>query len=814
MTSPQGLTSEQVAAKVAEGKVNRLRKKATTKTVPQIILSSTFTMFNFVNFILALAIILVGSYKNLLFILVALANTLISIINEIRAKRTIDKLKLQAEQNPTVIRDGQARQIPADQIVEGDLLVLSLGNQILVDSKVLSGEIEVNESYVTGEQDNVAKGPGEKLISGSFVVSGTCTAEVTAVGAQNFLAKLESSAKSIKPSKSQLFLTMNNIVKYISFALIPIGILLLISRFRVHDTTPEIAVTSTVAALISMIPEGLVLLTSSVLALATVRLGKKQVLVQDLYSIETLARVDTICLDKTGTLTTGQMHVKTLVPAADHDLNTLQDALRAVLSRSPADNATSAALKEKLLKTAKFAPTAQNAKSATSPVVAAALLAKDSSAAEFIPFSSDRKYSGLRTPSGEILMGALEFITKDPAVRRQASDLLSQALASEAAAAQTLLKADSDDSAPVSGHKVVQSPAGAAAAAVPTASQVAASQSSQHWLPKASDPGNYRVISVVERRDGRESLLGLALLEDELRPDAPEIIRYFTDNDVAIKIISGDNLETVQTITKKVGVPATAAVDLSTQSSRPNYSKLVKDYQIFTRVTPAQKKRLIQALKADGHTVAMTGDGVNDILAMKEADCSIAIGAGADAARRAARLVLLDSDFAAVPSIIAEGRQTINNLERSTTLFLTKTIYASILATLFALLPLEYPYSPIEMSLLNALCIGLPGLALALETNTERVKDQFAQNIKRYSLPTGIIIAVAMFALALIDAIFHLTRPVVLTCSLIGTFVLSMILLYRISKPLNTFRTGLLITIIVIFVLILLIPPFRHLFIL
>lgn len=767
-----GLTEEQVAKRTREGKVNQTTKSP-SDSIPKIILRSTLTIFNLVNLILAVLIILVGSYKNLLFLLVAIANTLISIINSIRAKKTIDKLRLQSEQNPTVIRNGQTRQIPASQIVEGDLLVLSIGDQILVDSTVTSGSIEVNESYVTGEQDNVAKQPGDQLTSGSFVVAGTCYATVTSVGDANFLAKLETSARAIQPAHSQLFNTMNNIVKYISFALIPIGILLLVRQLATQNAfaeltsftdlftnrSVEIAVTSTVAALINMIPEGLILLTSSVLALATIRLAKKQVLVQDLYSIETLARVDTICLDKTGTLTTGQMRVHDFIPAINHSLKSLQNAFMAILSASTADNATSAALRAKLPRNAKFTP--------TEPIL------------EVIPFSSDRKYSGIRMRNSEILMGALEFITKNPTL-----------LAAEA-------KLDS----------------------------------------------KYRIISVVKRDFAKstpetppsgaapytETLLGFALLEDEIRPDAPAIIRYFEDNDVAIKIISGDNLATVTNIARAVGLtvaPDTTsnattsttpntlhAIDLSTLDKPLNYPKLVQDYQIFTRVTPTQKKRLVTALKKQGHTVAMTGDGVNDILALKEADCSIAIGAGADAARRAAQIVLLNSDFAAVPSIIAEGRQTINNLERSTTLFLSKTIYASILAVLFTILPLEYPYSPIEMSLLNFLCIGLPGLVLALETNTARVKDRFTANIKKYSLPTGIAVALAMLILAILDHTLGIARPDLLTISAITTFIISTLLIYRISRPLNPFRASLLAVIIAIFLVAILTPPLRLLFI-
>ena len=781
----QGLTPTQVAAKISAGKVNKLPKSATGRTIPQIILHSTLTIFNLVNLVLAALIILVGSYKNLLFIFIAIANTAISIVNEIRAKRTIDKLKLQAEQKPTVIRGGQTLQIPASQIVEGDLMLLSLGDQILVDSTVTQGQIEVNESYVTGEQDNVAKKTGDQLTSGSFVVSGTCYATVTSVGAQNFLAKLESSAKSIKPSRSKLFTIMNNIVKYISFALIPIGILLLwrqlatqgalteftsVNSFASLHTaltseSVETAVTGTVAALINMIPEGLILLTSSVLALATIRLSRRNVLVQDLYSIETLARVDTICLDKTGTLTTGHLRVKELIPGPNQTKNTLQNAFMAILSHVTADNATSTALRKKLARVGKYEP--------TDDVI------------EVIPFSSERKYSGIRTKNREILMGALEFITGSPTIHAEAKALLQE----------------------------------------------------------VAHPENYRIISVIERQhpnsalnsapstkivdtstisktsaqNSSETLLGFALLEDEIRPDAPEIIKYFTENDVAVKIISGDNLATVQTIARKVGVPGSAqGIDFSTVGSHPSYTQLVQNYQIFARVTPSQKKHLIRALRQQKHTVAMTGDGVNDILAMKEADCSIAIGAGADAARRAARLVLLDSDFASVPSIIAEGRQTINNLERSTTLFLSKTIYASILAVLFTILPLEYPYAPIEMSLLNVLCIGLPGLALALEKNTARVKDQFVANIKKYSLPTGLTVAAAMLILATLDKIlpqlvpgFSLARPDLLLISMIITFIIGTSLIYRISRPLNRFRTALLALIVATFIIIVLIPPLR-----
>lgn len=744
--SHSGLSSAEIAEKIAQGRVNKSSQKS-SNTVGKIILRNTLTIFNIVNIILAVMIIIVGSYKHLLFIFIAIANTLISIVNEVRAKRTIDKMRLLAEQKPTVIRDGYTRQIPAEDVVEGDLLVFSLGDQIIVDSQIVDGAVEVNESFITGESDNITKHPGDKLTSGSFVVSGTCKATAVAVGADNYINKLESSAHTIKTANSKLFTLMNNIVKYISYALIPIGILLLWARFRVPGTTTEVAVTSTVAALINMIPEGLILLTSSVLALATIRLSRKKVLVQDLYSIETLARVDCICLDKTGTLTTGKMQVVDMVPAKGQSEKALQTALMAILSHSSSDTATSLALKAKLLKKAKFEPTEQNA--------------------EEIPFSSERKYSGVRIGDTEYLMGAAEFVT---------SDKKSIAMASELS-------------------------------------------------------GEYRIITVIKRvpskdKTGKSStannkpaddaaseiVLGFVLLKDELRRDASEIIDYFYKNNIAIKVISGDNLATVENIATQVGIKDIHGVDLSTIKGKINYAKLVKDYNIFTRVKPAQKKDLILALKKQGNTVAMTGDGVNDILAMKEADCSIAIGEGSDAARRSAKLVLLGSDFAAVPSIIDEGRQSINNLERSTALFLAKTVYASILAVVFVILPMEYPFSPIEMSLLNFACIGFPGLILALEHNTDRIKNNFTKNILTYSFPVGLTVSFCMAALSIVSHIQGFSHPELTTISVFVTFTIDLVLIYWISRPLNKLRAGLLITIIGIMVAAFAIPLIRDFF--
>ena len=749
---PTGLTAKEVNSRITEGKVNR-SAKTQQNTIARIILRNTLTIFNLVNLVLAVMVLLVGSYKNLLFIFIAIANTLISIINEIRAKKTIDKLKLISEQRPTVIRDGKTLQVDPEALVQDDLLILSLGDQVIVDAKIAEGTVEVNESYVTGEQDNIAKRPGDKLISGSFIVSGTCKATVTAVGADSQLAKLEHSAHQIKTANSKLFTLMNNIVKYISFALIPIGALLLWSRFRT-ETDPTIAVTSTVAALINMIPEGLILLTSSVLALATIRLSKKKVLVQDLYAIETLARVDTIALDKTGTLTTGNMTVHDFIlpdnttfmkPSKDPTPaeKSFLRALASILSHQTSENQTITALKQKLPKTTK--------------------IREIDGITDIVSFSSERKHSGIKTKDATYLLGAIEFITDDKAIIDQ----------------------------------VKQTSAG------------------------------YRTLAVVKlrgeglARSGKDmsartpsldcQLLGIIRLEDEIRPTAHSIIDYFYKNDIAVKIISGDELSSVTGIASRVGVKDLNGIDLSTLKN-PSYTKLVKDYAIFTRVTPSQKKQLIEALKKQGNTVAMTGDGVNDILAMKEADASIAIGEGSDAARRAAKFVLLDSGFESVPAIIDEGRQSINNLERSTTLFLAKTVYASILAVIFVILPFSYPFSPIEMSLLNFACIGFPGLILALEHNTERIKNRFATNIIEYSVPIGLTVSICMLALSIISHAHDFSRYELTTTSVFVTFAIDLVLIYWISRPLNKLRSALLLTIIGIMAAVFLIPFARDFF--
>lgn len=761
------------------------------KATWKIICKNTFTLFNLVNLILAAMVAFVGSYKNMLFIFVAIGNTLISIINELRAHKIIEQMKLISEQKPTIKRDGKNLQISPEEVQKNDILILGLGDQILFDSILDSGQLEVNESFITGEQDNIVKKPGDKLISGSFVVAGSAEAKVTSTSEDSFVNKLQQEAKQVKTADSKLFSLMNKIVKYISIALIPIGALLLWARFRTEADTAT-AITSTVAALINMIPEGLILLTSSVLALATIRLSKQKVLVQDLYSIETLARVDCICLDKTGTLTTGNMTVQDFIlpdgtvlqtpsKAPTQSEKSFLRALRAILDNQMSENATTSALKKKFLKTPNKGLTDDFPK-----------------IIETIAFSSDRKYSGIKTKNADYLMGAVDFITDNKDDIKKVKSMSGE-------------------------YRVIAVVERRADAAI---SQYCADADSQNYNVSGSSHGTEipaqnrrtrcnsddRASSILRNGASNHSiLLGFIRLKDEIRGDASNIINYFYDNDVAVKIISGDDLATVTNIARAVGVKDLRGVDLSTETKH-NYAKLVKENSIFTRVKPAEKKQLIHALKKQGYTVAMTGDGVNDILAMKEADVSLAIGDGADAARRSAKMVLLNSDYSAVPSIIDEGRQSINNLERSTSLFLAKTVYASILAVVFVVLPLSYPYSPIEMTLLNFACIGFPGLALALEKNTSRPKNLFIHNIRKYSIPTGITISIAMIILSIIASVANFPHSRLITLSAIITFVIDYILIYMLSRPLNLYRRILMGIILAIPITIALVPPLAAFF--
>lgn len=696
----KGLTREEINIRKSEGKIN-IDSSVSTKNYKQIILSNIFTLFNIINLILGLLILLTGNIKNLTFLGVAFFNTIISMIQEIRSKRIVDKLSLLNSRKVCSIREDNEEYISIDEIVLDDLLKYKLGNQIVVDGTIIEGTIEVDESLLTGESDHILKKVGDKVLSGSIVVSGCAYVKTEAVSSDCYINKISKEAKYLKKVQSEIMTTLNRIIKIISIVIIPLGIIFYLRQVSVQ--TPNEAITSTVAALIGTIPEGLVLLTSTVLAIASIRLAKKNVLVQQLFCIENLARVDTICLDKTGTLTTGNMKVEEVVilnNSFDIDL-----IMKNINYNSIDSNSTSAALINYFSKDDTY------------------------NFVNRIPFSSDKKYSVYEFEDNTYIIGALEFVDY------------------------------------------------------------------RGEIPNIDEYTNkYRVLLLGANKNkivnnnvkGKFYPLALILINDEIRNNAIDTLNYINNQDVDIKIISGDNKNTVCMIANKVGITNIKAIDMSTNTMR--IDDIVEEYNIFARVTPDEKKELVLALKRLGHKVAMTGDGVNDVLALKEADCSIAMASGSDAARNVSEIVLLDSDFKSIPDIIGEGRRSINNLERSASLFLTKTIYAFVLALLFLFINKDYPFIPIQLTLINAITIGIPSFVLALEPNYERVKGKFVNNIITKSLPTALTVVINIIFILILSKVFNIDSQYTSTMCVITVAIIGFVLLYKICTPFNYSR--------------------------
>ena len=728
-----GLTSKEVKERIQKGKVN-YDTTTPSKSIKQILIENTCTLFNFINIILGVAIVLVGSYKNLLFLGVVVCNTLISTIQEIRAKKIVDKLSVISSSKAKVIRDGKETEIHIDNIVLDDLIIYELGNQIVADSKIVSGECEVNESFITGEAKTIFKKEGDTLLSGSFIVSGNVKAKVIHVGLDNYTSVISHDAKQMKKEvNSEIMRSLNKIVKYVSIALVPIGLLLLLRQFSIDGNTTQNAVTSVVAALIAMIPEGLILLVSTVLAISVLRLSKYNVLVQDLYSLETLARVDTLCLDKTGTITEGKMEVVDVLPINGHVVNEVDNALEIISTNLNDKNPTFKAINEKYGNTSNI------------------------KAIKTIPFSSDRKYSGVTLKNESYVMGAPEFILGD-----KINDYSKQI-----------------DELSIENRVLVL---------------IKTSTIKKNVLPQNVEP------------------LAFILIRDKLRKEAVKTLRYFMDNDVDVKVISGDSVSTVRNVAKAVGIKVNGVFDAREINEETDLNLVVEENTIFGRVKPDQKRMLISSLKHNGHVVAMTGDGVNDVLALKESDCGVAMNDGADAARNVAEIVLLDSNFDSMPKIVGEGRRTINNVERSATLFLSKTIYASLLALLFLFINYTYPFIPIQMTLINSLTIGIPAFILALEPNRSRVKGKFFINVISKAIPSGITTVVNILILVFVASILNIPNEQTSTIAVIITAYTAILLIYRISKPLNLLRKSLLILITLILLLMILTPVGRNVF--
>ena len=716
MEKVKGLSEEKVKELTERGLVN-YKTDVKTKSIGQIITMNFFTLFNFLNFGLGLAIFLVGSYKNLLFLGVVFCNTLISTIQEIRSKITIDKLSLLNESKVTVIRDGIEKQIGIYELVLGDIIKLRAGNQIVADSKIISGEILVNESLITGESESVTKNRDTDILSGSFVVSGNCLAEVIHVGADNYTAKISAEAKYIKKVNSEIMNFISKIIKYISIAIVPIGVLLFLGQMDsgiFSDTVVHV-----VAALIGMIPEGLVLLTSTVLAISVIRLSKYNVLVQELYCIETLARVDTICLDKTGTITKGEMEVSKLVSVNGTDMSEIVDALSMMSYHMDSDNQTMEAISKKYARK------------------------NDHKVLEIVPFSSQTKWSGISFEDVSYVLGAPEIVLKDTS------------------------KIDRELNKYVGSNRVV-------------------------LLGKV----NYKLNKILP---SDVIPMGLVIINDKIRLEARATLNYFKEQGVNIKLISGDNPKTVAGVAEKVGFEDIRYIDMSV-CDRP-IMEIADEYNVFGRVKPSQKKEIIMALKAFGHTVAMTGDGVNDVLALKEADCSVAMNSGSDAARNVSQIVLLDSNFSSMPKVVAEGRRSINNIQRSSSLFLCKTIYASLLAILFVFLPISYPFEPIQLTLTSVVTIGIPSFILALEPNNERINGKIIVNVLKRSIPTALTIVANVLIIILLSNFIRLTEDEISTLCVILTGFTGFMLLYRISVPFNKLRRWLFVFLFILFMI-------------
>lgn len=720
-TNPKsGLTTEEIEKRREEGRVN-YDTTIQTKTIQQIIRENLFTPFNCLNLFFAVLILAVQSYKNLLFMGVVISNSVISIVQEIRSKKVIDKLSIIAAQKIKVLRNQQIEDIELEEIVEDDVLILKAGNQIICDSFVLDGEIEVNESLLTGESDSICKKVGDSLLSGSFVVSGSCKAQVVHVGEENYAAKISADAKNKKELESQIMKTLNKIVKTISVIILPLGIFFFFGQRTLPDSTLKDAIVHTVAALIVMVPEGLVLLTSVVLAVSIIRLAKHHVLVQDLYCIETLARVDTICLDKTGTLTEGEMEVSDVVPISSNSRKEVEELLGTFAQSSVDENATMRAIRNYATKIRPF------------------------EVLQVLPFSSEKKYSAVEYKEGSFLLGAPEFL-----------GTLSESLTEKI----TIFSKE---------HRIV-----------------AFFQTKEH-LEKNKIPDQLEPIAFI-------------LLKDKIRKQAASTLNYFKRQDVAIKIISGDHVSTVSNIAKQLKIEhAEDAIDVSTLKTKEELREAALRYTIFGRVTPLQKKEIVLALQQDGHTVAMTGDGVNDVLALKEANCSIAMASGSDAARNVSELVLLEDNFDALPAVVAEGRRSINNIERSSTLFLTKTIYATLLAIFFLFIRLPYPFQPIQLSLISTATIGIPSFLLAMEPNRERVTGTFLKNILHRSFPTALVIFLNIVLLSLMSHFQFFSEETVSTLAVFLTATTALMLLFRLCLPFNYRRRILFYGMIVFF---------------
>ena len=712
-----GLTRDQVEARLSAGWSND-PGESPSKSERQIIQENCLTFFNLIFLILAVLLVIAGSYKNMMFLVIAIANTAIGTFQEIRSKRAVDRLTLVAEQPVKAIRDGVRTEVRPSRLVRDDIIELSAGDQICADAVVRSGEMQVNESLITGEADAIVKGPGDTLKSGSFVVAGRARAQLTQVGPDAYAAKLSAGAKkNVHATESEMMRSLDRLIRVVGFALIPVGCVLFYRQFQMLGMDFQTSTESTVAALIGMIPEGLYLLTSVAMAVSAMKLAQQKVLVQDMNCIETLARVDVLCVDKTGTITEPKMEVQDVIPLDPQkdSPEQLEAVLAALYSGVEPENDTGRAMAEVFARKT------------------------DWQCLSRIPFNSQTKWSAaVFAGQGAFVVGAPEFILgpRYESIRQTVEPWSSLGC-------RVLLVAQYD---------------GAPGQNTPL------------------DPDRVRPMA-------------LALLSNRIRTTAPATFRFFAQEGVSIRVISGDNPVTVSEVARRAGIEgADRYVDASTLKSDADFTRAARDCIVFGRVTPDNKKKLIQALKTAGHTGAMTGDGVNDVLARREADCGIAMASGSQAASQVAQLVLLKSDFAAMQGVVGEGRRVINNIQRAAALFLVKNIFSLLLALISMFATFPYPIMPLHLSMISGLTIGAPSFFLALESNHERIKGRFMAGVLRKAFPGGLTNLIVVLMAVGFVLVFDLPTEQLYTVSAALMSLTGLLVLYQVCKPFTVQR--------------------------
>ena len=710
-----GLTQEQVQERIDGGWTNET-VTAESKTVGQIVKGNLLTYFNLIFAILAILVIAAGSFRSLTFLPVVIANLFIGILQEIRAKKTLDQLTMLNAPKAEVVRNGQISEIPAEELVLDDIVIFRAGDQICADAIVLDGSVLVNEALLTGESDELRKELGDFLMSGSFVVSGECYARLERVGADSYISELTLEAKAQDQKKhSEMLRVLDRLVGIVGILIVPIGVFLFVQQYVFSGASFQSSILSMVAAVVGMIPEGLYLLASVALVVSVIRLASQKVLVHDMKCIEALARVDVLCVDKTGTITENEMQVSSVIPMEGFDPTQgvgLKAQISTLIAAMPEGNLTMQALK-RYFKT----PLKKNAEAV-------------------FPFSSTYKYCAAVFLDDAYVLGAPEFVLRGDYEKYR-----------------PLMESYSAD-----GFRTVL-----------------------FGRYEGTPDGQALTESVIP--------MGLILLTNPIRRDAPETFRYFAQQGVTIKVISGDNPLTVSQIAAEAGIPgAENYVDASTLETEEALRTAAEQYTVFGRVTPEQKRLLVRALQSAGHTVGMTGDGVNDVLALKEADCSVAMASGCDAAAQVSQLVLLESDFSAMPSVVAEGRRVVNNIQRSASLFLVKNIFSFLMAVFSACFMLNYPLEPAQISLISMFTIGIPGFFLALQPNTEVIHGRFLSNVLIKALPAGLTDFLVVGALVIFGRVFGVNETDISTACTMLLAIVGFMILYHISKPLNLLR--------------------------